>query len=62
MLETVCGMRPVELQKLHKKVFLAELVFLCWKRANMFEVVDPRLEDKSMAHEVELVLTLGSLC
>lgn len=62
MLETICGKRPLELQMLEEQMVLTEFVFQCWKRGNILEAVDPRMESIYITEDVELVLRLGMLC
>ncbi|XP_050235559.1 L-type lectin-domain containing receptor kinase IV.1-like [Mercurialis annua] len=62
MLEVACGRRPIESDRPNEQVILIEWVLDCWKRGNIFECVDPRLEDRYGAKEMELVLKLGLLC
>ncbi|CAL8165338.1 unnamed protein product [Prunus armeniaca] len=57
LLEVACGRRPIQTQGV-----LVDLVFSCWKRSNILEVIDINLGSEFVAEEVELVLKLGLLC
>ncbi|CAL2268154.1 unnamed protein product [Prunus armeniaca] len=57
LLEVACGRRPIQTQGV-----LVDLVFSCWKRSNILEVIDIKLGSEFVAEEVELVLKLGLLC
>lgn len=62
MLEMACGRRPVELRGLPEEMILVDWVFECWKKRQLLQASDPRLEGYYVAEEMELVLKLGLLC
>ncbi|XP_048226333.1 L-type lectin-domain containing receptor kinase SIT2-like [Ricinus communis] len=62
MLEVACGRRPIESERPSEQVILVEWVVECWRRGDLFECVDSRLEDNYAVKEMESVLKLGLLC
>ncbi|KAL8141027.1 LOW QUALITY PROTEIN: hypothetical protein V2J09_007048 [Rumex salicifolius] len=63
ILEVVSGKRPLEIDcSSEDHDTLLEWVFHCWKNGVLRDAVDPRLEDKYVVKEMDLVLKLGLLC
>ncbi|KAL8141028.1 hypothetical protein V2J09_007049 [Rumex salicifolius] len=62
LLEVVCGRRPIERHGNDDPEVLVDWVYGCWKRGEMVNVVDPRLEGDYVKEEAEMVLKLGLIC
>lgn len=62
LLEVTSGRRPIEVRQREEDVALVEWVLSCWRRGKILEARDPKLENETVAEEVELVLKLGLLC
>ncbi|XP_031249419.1 LOW QUALITY PROTEIN: putative L-type lectin-domain containing receptor kinase II.2 [Pistacia vera] len=58
MLEVACGRRPIE----PGKVNLVTWVIDCWKRGDILDACDPRLEGLYGEEQMEMVLKLGLFC
>ncbi|KAJ7947609.1 Lectin-receptor kinase [Quillaja saponaria] len=62
ILEVACGRRPIQHQAPDEETILVDWVFDCWKRGEILNASDPRLEGDYAVEEMELVLKLGMLC
>ncbi|KAG8663021.1 hypothetical protein MANES_01G169700v8 [Manihot esculenta] len=62
LLEVACGRRPIELLGLPEEVTLVDWVIECWKRGDILDASDPRLQGNYVIDEMELVLKLGLIC
>ncbi|XP_010535451.1 PREDICTED: putative L-type lectin-domain containing receptor kinase II.2 [Tarenaya hassleriana] len=62
MLEVVCGRRPVDPERPPEQMILVKWVTSCWRRGDLLDTVDNKLEGNRVPEEVEMVLKLGLLC
>jgi serine/threonine protein kinase len=62
LLEVACGRKPIEGLRLPEQVILVEWVAECWRKGDILDASDPRLEGNYVMEEMELVLKLGLFC
>ncbi|XP_059429270.1 L-type lectin-domain containing receptor kinase IV.2-like [Corylus avellana] len=62
LLEVACGRKPIEGLGLPERVILIDWVLECWRKGDILDASDPRLEGNYMVEEMELVLKLGLFC
>ncbi|XP_059429269.1 L-type lectin-domain containing receptor kinase SIT2-like [Corylus avellana] len=62
LLEVACGRKPIEGLGLPERVILSDWVAECWRKGNILDASDPRLEGNYVVEEMELVLKLGLCC
>ncbi|XVF20005.1 hypothetical protein REPUB_Repub11eG0160600 [Reevesia pubescens] len=62
LLEVACGRKPFDPNLPPEEIFLVDLVSRCWKRGNILNACDPRLQGNYVMQEIEKVLKLGLLC
>ncbi|CAM8971509.1 unnamed protein product [Rhodiola kirilowii] len=62
LLEMACGRRPVNSMASSDQILLVEWARDCWVEGNILKAADPKLENKYMVGEMELVLKLGLVC
>lgn len=63
LFEVACGRRPIGLIDSASEDFvLGDWVFHCWKKGEILETSDPKLEGNYDIKDMELVLKLGLLC
>ncbi|XP_031249500.1 receptor like protein kinase S.3-like [Pistacia vera] len=60
MLEVACGRKPMAIEP--GNLNLVDWVIDCWKRGNILDATDPRLEGLYAEEQTELVLKLGLFC
>ncbi|XP_031256697.1 probable L-type lectin-domain containing receptor kinase I.6 [Pistacia vera] len=60
MLEAACGRKPMAIDP--ENLNLVDWVIDCWKRGNILDAADPRLEGLYGEEQMELVLKLGLFC
>ncbi|KAJ0026112.1 hypothetical protein Pint_07703 [Pistacia integerrima] len=60
MLEVACGRKPMPIEP--GNLNLVDWVIDCWKRGNILDATDPRLEGLYAEEQMELVLKLGMFC
>ncbi|XP_031270508.1 L-type lectin-domain containing receptor kinase IV.2-like [Pistacia vera] len=60
MLEAACGRKPMAIDP--ENINLVDWVIDCWKRGNILDATDPRLEGLYAEEQMELVLKLGLFC
>ncbi|XP_059429273.1 L-type lectin-domain containing receptor kinase SIT2-like [Corylus avellana] len=62
LLEVACGRKPIEGLVLPERVILIDWVAECWRKGDILDASDPRLEGNYVVEEMELVLKLGLFC
>jgi serine/threonine protein kinase len=62
LLEVTCGRKPIESLGLPERVILVDWVAECWRKGDILDASDPRLEGNYVVEEMELVLKLGLFC
>ncbi|KAL9269496.1 L-type lectin-domain containing receptor kinase S.4-like protein [Drosera capensis] len=62
LLEVVCGRRPIEPKVQDEELVLVDWVWDKWRRGQVLEAVDPRLEGRFNDGEAVMLLKLGFMC
>jgi serine/threonine protein kinase len=62
LLKVACGRKPLEGLGLLEPVILVDCVVGCWRKGDILDASDPRLEGNYVVEEMELVLKLGLFC